>query len=85
MIIYLCFAIISVEFNFICENHIKTMITPFSNMAAPIGGPIGPAILVAICNIPNLKAAWSGLDISVINAYVADIQIPTPPIKIDYS
>ena len=53
-------------------------------MAAPIGGPIGPANLVAICSIPNLKAAWSGLDISVINAYVAVTQIPIPPKEFDY-
>ena len=48
-------------------------------MAAPIGGPMGAAILLAICSIPSLKAAWSGLDISVINAYVAETHIPTPP------
>ena len=48
-------------------------------MAAPIGGPTGPAILLATCSIPSLKAAWSGLDISVINAYVAVTQIPIPP------
>ena len=53
-------------------------------MAAPIGGPIGPANLVAICSIPNLKAAWSGLDISVINAYVAVTQMPIPPKEFDY-
>ena len=50
-------------------------------MAAPIGGPIGPANLLATCNIPNLKAAWSGLDMSVINAYVAATHIPIPPLR----
>ena len=53
-------------------------------MAAPIGGPTGPAILLATCSIPSLKAAWSGLDISVINAYVAVTQIPIPPKKQGY-
>ena len=53
-------------------------------MAAPIGGPMGAAILLAICSIPSLKAAWSGLDISVINAYVAETHIPTPPREKDY-